>query len=118
MATSFDVCNEALELIAAQATVTAFSDGTPAGNACGVLYQPTVDLVLRQVDPSFARKTAALTLSAAPTPVIPWAYEYLYPADCLRLRQIRPPPSPTSGFQDPNDPTPIRAALGIDVIAS
>lgn len=118
MATNIDICNQALELIGDQATVAAFNDGTPQGNAAGVLFQPAVELVMRQVDPSFARRTAALALSAAVTLVIPWAYEYLYPADCLRLRQVRSPASPTSGFQDPSDPQPIRSALGVDVIAT
>ena len=122
MATSVDICNEALELTGDQVRITALGDGTtaftPTENACGVLYQPTVDLVARQVDPSFARRTASLTLSGAVTPIIPWAYEYLYPSDCLRLRQVRPPASPTAGFQDPENPLPIRAALAVDIISA
>lgn len=114
MATALDICNEALELIGDQATVAAFNDGSSQGDAAGVLYQQAVNLVMRQVDPSFARRTLALTLSGAVAPIIPWAYEYLYPSDCIRLRQVRP----ATAAYDPDDPFPIRAAIGVDVIAA
>lgn len=106
--TSASVVNEALELIAAQTTIAALNDGSPAGNAAGILYAPVVDLLLRQLNPAFARRIAALAVATA-TPLIPWAYEYAYPADSLRLRQVRPG---TAG----NDPQPIRAQVAFDTV--
>lgn len=112
--TSAIVANSALEQIASQSTITALNDGSTLAAQINVVYAPTVQLMLRELDPDFARYTAALVLSAAVTPVSPWGYEYLYPADCVRLRQVAPP----SGGYDPLDPQPIRANVGFDIIAT
>ena len=116
--TSVDVVNYALELIASQTEITSLTDGSAAAKAAQVVYTPVVQLLLREIDPDFARFTAALAPSAAGTPVPPWAYEYLYPADCLRVRQVRPPGSGTGSLADPYDPQPIRWAVAFDVIAA
>lgn len=116
--TAAQVCNSALEQIASQTTITSLTDGSPAADAAQVVYVPTVELMLRELDPDFARFTAALALSGAVTPVVPWAYEYLYPADCVRLRQVRPPGSGTGSLADPYDPQPIRANVAFDIIAT
>src|SRR4029077_5778263 len=109
MTTSVDIVNRALELLGVQTTIVALNDGTPAGNAAGVLYAPAVNLMLRQMDPAFARRTAALSAAGGTTPA-PWTQEYNYPADCLRLRQLRPQP----GSYNVNDPQPVRGAIAFD----
>ena len=114
MVTQVQVVNAALEQIAAQTQITNITDGTPAANAASVVYAPTVQLMLRELDPDFARFTATLTLSSAVAPVPPWAYEYLYPSDCVRLRQVAPAP----GTYDPNDPRPVLANVAFDIISS
>lgn len=106
--------NSALEQIASQAQVSSINDGTPAAEAALVVYNPTVQLLMRELDPDFARFTAPLTLSATPTPVPPWGFEYIYPSDCVRLRQVRPATADYSAF----DPQPIRAQVAFDVIAA
>lgn len=116
--TQVAVVNGALEQIAAQSFITSITDGSPAAIAAAVVYAPTVQLILRELDPDFARLTAPLVLSAAPTPVPPWAFEYLYPTDCVRLRQVRPPGSGTGSLSDPNDPVPIRANVAFDLISA
>lgn len=108
--TAADVVNRALELTARNVQVSGVNptfDGTPAGNAAGVLYTPAVNLVMRQLDPAFARRTLALTPAAGTIPA-PWTNEYTYPADCLRLRGLRP------ASADVNDPKPIRAQIAFD----
>ena len=117
-ATNVTVTNEALQAISAQTQITALNDGSPAAKAATVLYVPVVELLLRELDPAFARYTVALTLSGAVAPVPPWAYEYVYPTDCLRLRQVRPPASGTGSLADPNDPTPVLANVAFDIIAA
>ena len=107
------VVNQALELIAAQTTISDLNDGSTLGNAAGVIYTPLVQMLLRQLDPDFARKTAALVVATG-TPVIPYAYEYTYPADCLRTRQVRPPASGVGALADPFDPLPVYWAVGFD----
>jgi hypothetical protein len=112
--TQVGAVNAALEQIASQTEITSLADGSPAAIAASVVYAPTVQLLMRELDPDFARYTAALTLSGAATPVAPWAFEYLYPADCVRLRQVRPATADYVAF----DPQPIRAQVAFDVIAS
>ena len=114
MPTILSVVNTSLELIASQTSIASLTDGSPAAQAASVIYAPTVQLLMRELDPDFALYTKALTLSNAGTPVPPWAYEYLYPTDCVRLRQVRP----TSGAYDPNDPQPVRANVAFDIIAN
>jgi hypothetical protein len=106
--------NSALEDIGSQAQITSLGDGSSAALAASVIYTPTVQLLMRELDPDFAMFTAPLTLSAAVTPVPPWAYEFLYPADCVRLRQVRPAPADYAAF----DPQPIRAQVAFDVISA
>lgn len=103
MTTSVDIINHALELVAAQTTITALSDGTPEGNAAGIIYAPTVQMLLRQLDPDFARTTAALTpLSFS---LFQWPNAYEYPADCMRMRQLSPV------AWNPFDPQPLRFSV-------
>ena len=112
------VVNYALELSATQAYITSLTDGSPQANAANIIYAPVVQLLLRELDPDFAMRTASLTLSAAATPIVPWAYEYLYPSDCVRLRQVRPPGSGIGALADPYDPYPILANVAFDVISA
>lgn len=116
--TAVTVVNSALQQIATQFRITSLADGSAEANAASVVYAPTVDLMLRELDPDFARITSPLTLSAAVAPIPPWAFEYVYPTDMLRLRQVRPPGVGTGSLSDPNDPQPIRANVAVDVIAA
>ena len=115
--TSTTVVNMALELIGTQTQITSLTDGSSEANAASVVYAPVVQLMLRELDPDFARRTAALALSGAAVPVIPWASEYTYPADCVRLRQVRPPASGAGALADPNNPAPIRSSVAFDSIS-
>lgn len=110
------VVNSSLQFIGSQVQITGFppTDNSPAAKAASVLYKPTVQLMLYEIEPDFARFTAALTPATATSPIPPWAFEYLYPADCVRLRQVRPPGSGTGSLADINDPQPIRANVAFD----
>lgn len=116
--TSAQVVNIALQQIASQETITSLTDGSNLAAQVSVVYAPTVQLMLWEIQPDFARFTAPLVLSAAPTPVPPWTFEYLYPDTMVRLRQVRPPASGTGSLTDINDPQPIRANVSFDVIAN
>lgn len=125
MASGADIVNQSLALGDNQAFVTGvfpnFTDGTPenvVGQAANKLYAIARDVLLSQVNPEFARVTAAATEPASlVTPIVPWTYEYTYPADGIRLRQIRPPSSGAGSLSDPNDPLPIRGAVAYDPTA-
>lgn len=113
MVTSVDVVNAALEQIAAQTKITSLGDGSPAANAANVIYAPTVQLMLRELDPDFARTTATGANAGGTIPP-PWTQEYTYPTDCLRLRQVRPPAAGSGSLADPNDPRPILYNVAVD----
>lgn len=115
MTTQIDIANQALEFIGNQASITTFNDGSAAANAATVLYTPTVQIVLRELDPAFARRTAVLVAAIGiVAPIPPWTQEYVYPADCVRLRSLRP----AVGEYDPEDPQPLTWQVAFDAIGS
>jgi hypothetical protein len=102
--TAADIVNRALQEIAAQATVTGTNptfDGSAAGNAAGILYDGVVQTILRSQDWEFARREAVTLATDGNVAPPPWAAEYVYPADCMRLLQVMP------ATLVPNDPQPV-----------
>lgn len=112
------VVNAALEQIASQTRITALTDNNASAKAANIVYIPTVQLMLRELDPDFARYTFVLQLAAGATPPPPWAFEYIYPADCVRVRNVRPPASGPGALADPFDPSPVRSNVAFDLIAT
>lgn len=112
--TQNQVIDTALQQIASQSVV---EQNPQIAALAATIYAPTVQLLLRELDPDFARRTATLALSGAATPIVPWAFEYLYPGDSARLRQVRPPTSGPGALADPNDPQPVRANVAFDIIS-
>lgn len=96
------ICNRALGLIAARATISDLTENSPAANACAMWYPDARDWLLRTYRWNFARAQISLTqLATAPGvdstpasdviwPFAPWAYEYAYPPDCLVFRYVLP----------------------------
>lgn len=109
------VVNSALEHIGVQKQIAAINDGSAEANAAGVVYNPLAQLLLREMDPAFARVTGVLTLTGQP-PAPPWAYVYNYEAEFIRVRQIRPPPSGPGALADPFDPQAILYQIYFDPI--
>src|SRR6185437_1286291 len=113
------LCNLALLQVAARAQVQSISpsDGTPAGDICTQLYQPTIDAFARAAHWNCLRfqtgapgskfppplqliKAApgtpeAIANPALPAPPQPWFYEYALPPDCLKARFLVPLLTPT-----------------------
>jgi hypothetical protein len=125
--------NRSLEQIGGQAQIIGFppTDNSPAAQAAAVLYQPAVEMVLREGDWDFGSQTVALTLlktaQVPPVdlwdetqPVPPWRFEYLYPLgqtnqiSAIYIRGLRPDPV---GFQggDPYEPGPILFKVAFDI---
>lgn len=99
MTSEVDVCNRALSEIGSRTLISSLSEASPAGVQCALQYNALREQLLRAAPWGFARKTLALTtlgtLSAVPpTSPYPWLVKYLYPADCLKMRYILPPPIP------------------------
>ena len=103
--TSTAIVNRAAAQIAGQAQVSGtFPNFTGGGNVstyANILYAGVVNMVARQQDWECFRYVVALTPSGN-APLYPWTFEYLYPADCLRVRQVTP------ATWNQNDPQPVQ----------
>ena len=102
---SAGIVNQALAHIAAQASVVGavpmLTGGGSASEYANVLYPQCVDMLLREQDYEFARVVGAPLTLAPGAATGGWSYAYIYPSDCLRLRQVTP------AVPDANDPWPI-----------
>jgi hypothetical protein len=113
MTSQVDLCNLALDQIAARASITGLNPPSPANSLAAQVaartYQLQADAVFRAAHWNSARKQATLTLlkaaigtpenpsGALPTPPVPWRYEYGYPEDCLKVRFVIPQPNLAAG---------------------
>ena len=80
---SITICNLAL-LKLGNAGIVSFTDGTPQSNFCKLLFQPTLDEVMRSHEWSYAKAIVTLSQSSTP-PVFDWSYSYQLPNDFARL---------------------------------
>jgi hypothetical protein len=91
-----DVVNLALGMIGYPLRIGSLYDGSAAAKAALTCYAETRDEVLRSKDWPFALRQVAGT--TGPSTVSGWAYSWLYPADCIRLRSIAPATIPSPDF--------------------
>lgn len=114
--TSNDIANQAIVLMGDnQPPVTGQwpnFDSSTAGDALNRLYGPCVQTVMRQHDWDFARNTVQLAQTGN-TPPFPWAYEYVYPANCLQVWQVFPA---TADIPDLNNPLPTTYVIANAVV--
>ncbi len=104
MTSQLDIINRALTEIAARQPIVNLTDSA-AGVAAAQLYQPAVETLLRQEDFEFSR-TDQFLVDTGRTAPFGYLYTYLYPADCLRIRQIH------METWDHNDPQPVTWTVG------
>lgn len=128
-----DVVNLALHNIGYKLRLANLYDGSEAANTALDIYAQTRDDALRDGNWSFAERNMVLELlktapanyfdaqwDPANNPPPPWRFEYTYPTDCLRIRQVKltpmllfnPQPQPVL-WTDINDPayTPPRRVI-------
>lgn len=123
MPTAAGIVNAALQFTAAQApAVTGISptfDSSVAGQAAQVIYLPTVQMLIRAMEPRFAWTVHNLVAQSNPTLIgnsaVPFAGELTYPADCLVLKELAPV---QSSIVDINDPDSIRAMVAYDPLVT
>jgi hypothetical protein len=130
MPSQTDICNLALSVIGTRSSIASMSEASPEAQACTLHFEASCRALLRIAPWSFARVTAPGMLLAAapgttenpngvvPLPLVPvsvvnpvgstpaqivsWCYEYAWPQDCVRLRQVKFPFSqPSSGSVAP-----------------
>lgn len=99
MPTSLEIGKQALAWAGTRTTITAIDDTTQEGKYIGMLYNPLRDFLLREGDYDWASKLEFLTFSGLVG--YPWSRAYVYPSDCIRIRQLFP-----TTF-DTLDPQPI-----------
>lgn len=119
MADQVSIANRALLAVGARTQVSSVtpSDGSEEGNAIGVLWTPTFEMLARTAPWNCLRKQATLSLLAAalgtpenptgnslPLPPLPWTYMYAYPSDCLMFRFVNPSFPGNSGSNIPMMP--------------
>lgn len=101
-----DICNAVLARIGYKLRIGNMLEGSPASKLFLDIYGQTRDDLLRSADWGFAEKITTGTITgSAPSP---WLYQYTYPSDCLRLRQLF---SPTY-TSDTNNPLPTLFRIG------
>lgn len=98
-----DLCNSALQRIGYPLLIGNIYEGSRASRAALDFYGKTRDDLLRAKNYPFARRDVLL-VAAGQTAPPPWLFEFTWPADCLRVRQIMPN---STGTFPVNDPQPI-----------
>jgi hypothetical protein len=100
-----DLVNMALDSIGYTRHIADIYEGSAAARVALAYYGQTRDELLSLGEWPFALREVALTAVGGQTPPSPWQNEYQYPADCLRIRYIRP--GPLTGGTRSTDPQPV-----------
>lgn len=109
-----DIANSALARIGYTLRIGNMLDGSPASKIFLDIYGQTRDDLLRSGDWGFAEKITAGTITgSAPAP---WSYQYEYPSDCLKLKQVFSS-AYTTGLNNPV-PQLFRVGSGVSGTAS
>lgn len=87
MASTTELCNEALILIGQEPVMT-LDDTSKQARLCKRLYNSVVEALLRQYPWTFAIRRAILSRDLE-VPVFGFKYQYTIPADCLRIVDMR-----------------------------
>lgn len=107
MVASADIVNRSLNLAGCEITIGDLQDGTREAQIALRHYTQTVWALLRAQDHEFSRKVATLALSGNTAP-LGWSFEYVYPADCLKVRSV--PPATRA-----NPVAPVRWDVGTNI---
>jgi hypothetical protein len=93
MATSdAEICNLALGHLGDSDGIASLDEASKAARACNLYYEQARDEVLQEMQPPFARRTAALGLVTdytAGTAFYEYGYAYRFPADALAVFRIQ-----------------------------
>lgn len=108
-----DAINAALVRIGYKLRIGWIGEGSEAAKVALDIYGQTRDALLRSFDWEFARKSAAAVSVAGAVPP-PWNFMYLYPTDCIRVREV----FGSAYLANTNDPLPINWARDTTFIAS
>lgn len=104
-----DICNRALSEMGKSIVISSLDDPGPAATQCKLHYNAIRQQLIRAAPWGFTRKTVTLSTLGTlaenpPTAPYPWLMKYAYPADCIKMRYILPPPVWAEGLQDSEVP--------------
>lgn len=97
-----DMVNLALGRIGYKDRIGSIFEGSEAAKQALDIYSQTRDAALRQFDWGFAERIAAGVVASQAAP-FPWLVSYVYPTDCLRLRNM----FDAAYVADRNNPLPV-----------
>lgn len=100
MTTVENICNQALDIMGYPRHIGNIYEGSKAARIALDLYVQTRYEVLASQPWYFARSELTLTATGT-TPAGPWAFEFTYPANAVRLWFVKPAVIPV-------DPAPVR----------
>lgn len=83
MATSIDICNQALILIGQDPIIT-MDDSSKQSRLCKRLYEPTLETLLREYPWSFAIRRVILA-PETDAPGFGYTHKFVLPTDCMRI---------------------------------
>lgn len=83
MATSVDICNQALILLGQEPIIT-MDDSSKQSRLCKRLYEPTLETLLREYPWSFAIRRVILS-PEVDTPGFGFTHKFVLPTDCMRI---------------------------------
>lgn len=123
-----DVVNGALAHLGTKRRIGNLYDGSDESKKALDIYGQARDALLRSFEWGFAERNVLLNLlKVAPVggynqatpwtaayPMLPWIFEYAYPADMLKLRSLRPSITPVPNF----DPAPSVFRIANDTVAN
>lgn len=110
------ICNLSLLSIGSRVQISSInpSDGSQPADSCSTLFSFVFEQLARTARWSCLKKQITATLIQAaqgtpenlsgtslPLPQQYWLYAYLYPPDCLFVREILPPLNPSNGLSVP-----------------
>lgn len=97
-----DICNSALSMVGARATISSLTEESASAKACRVHYDITRSETQMAIAWPFTRRYITLSLlgakagtpenldGSAPVPEGDWVYCYAYPSDCVKPIWIKP----------------------------
>ena len=100
-----DLVNQALNQIGWTRPIGDMYEGSAVARIALSYYGQTRDELLAAREWPFAYREVVLAAVTGETALSPWLYEYTYPTDCLRVRQVRP--GALTGTARSNDPQPV-----------
>lgn len=99
VASETEICNQALNALGHTIQIASLTERSKEGKLCAVHYPQVRDELLAMHPWPFARKAVALA-PVADTPLPGWAFQYAYPAGCLRAWRVCDEDGVRSGWRD------------------